>query len=151
MNAFQAFIDLSSLSFSHHTTPHLSLSVHVVFRTLKCAQLCALSNNKNVRLSVATAVLNTSSYIHASSSPSTSEAECILDVVGTILTCGKYESEPIVRTLMALGTVLLLPGSCGMEAKGLAKGRSLGSTAERVASEHGELAKSVAKEILSIL
>ena len=136
-----------------HTTQLLvlSLSVNIVFRTLKCAQLCALSNNKNVRLSVATAVLNTSSYIHSSSSPSTSEAECILDVVGTILGCGKYESEPIVRSLMALGTVLLLPGSCGMEVKGLAKERSLGSTAERVASEHGELAKSVAKEILSII
>ena len=52
---------------------------------------------------------------------------------------------------MALGSVLLLPGSCGMEVKGLAKERSLGSTAERVASEHGELAKAVAKEILSIL
>ena len=136
-----------------HTTQLLilCLTVHIECRTLKCAQLCALSNNKNVRLSVATAVLNTSSYIHSSSSPSTSEAECILDVVGTILGCGKYESEPIVRSLMALGTVLLLPGSCGMEVKGLAKERSLGSTADRVASEHGELTKSVAKEILSIL
>ena len=71
--------------------------------------------------------------------------------MGTILGCGKYESEPIVRTLMALGSVLLLPGSCGMEVKRPAKERSLGSTAERVASEHGELAKAVAKEILSIL
>jgi len=133
---------------SYFLSPHSS---YLACRTLKCAQLCALSNNKNVRLSVATAVLNTSSYIHSSSSPSTSEAECILDVVETILGCGKYESEPIVRSLMALGTVLLLPASCGMEVKGLAKERSLGSTAERVASEHGELAKSVAKEILSIL
>mmetsp|Transcript_25452 Transcript_25452/g.54765 ORF Transcript_25452/g.54765 Transcript_25452/m.54765 type:complete len:867 (+) Transcript_25452:108-2708(+) len=121
---------------------------------LECANACAPSNNKNVRLSVATAILNTSSYMMSSSStapPSSSSAVLLLDVVGTVVGCGKYESEPIVRSLMALGTVLLLPGGCGMEVHRVAKERSIGSMVERVSSGHGDAAKAVAKDILSIL
>ncbi|KAL7525055.1 hypothetical protein ACHAXR_000838 [Thalassiosira sp. AJA248-18] len=124
----------------------------LVDRILECANACAPSNNKNVRLSVATAVLNASSYMHSSSvSPSSSSAVRVLDVVGTIVGCGKYESEPIVRSLVALGTVLLLPGGCGEEMQKAAKERSIGSMVERVSSGHGDMAKAVAKEILSIL
>lgn len=90
--------------------------------------------------------------MHSSSTPpSSSSAVRILDVVGTIVGCGKYETEPIVRSLVALGTVLLLPGGCGTEVKRVAKERSIGSMVERVASGHGDMAKAVAKEILSIL
>ena len=121
-------------------------------RILECAEACAPSNNKNVRLSVATAVLNTSSYMYGSStSPSSSSTVRILDVVGTIVGCGKYESEAIVRALVALGTCLLLPGDCGSEVKKVAKERSIGSMVDRVASGHGDLARAVASEILSIL
>ncbi len=119
---------------------------------MECANACALSNNKNVRLSVATVILNTSSYMHSSSTPpSSSSAILLLDIVGTIVGCGKYESEPIVRSLVALGTVLLLQGGLGIEMRMVAKERNIGSMVERVANEHGDMAKAVAKDILRIL
>lgn len=125
----------------------------LVAKILDCAEACAASDNKNVRLSVATAILNTSSYMHASSTAAfpSSVASRVVDIVGTIVGCGKYESEPIVRSLVALGTVLLLPGACGSEVKSLAKERSIGSMVERVAVGHGEMASAVSKEIMSIL
>jgi phospholipase A-2-activating protein len=125
----------------------------LVNKILDCAEKCATSSNKNVRLSVATAILNTSSYMHASSTitfPS-STAIRVVDVVGTIAGCGKYETEAMVRSLVALGTVLLLPGGCGSEVKKLANERSIGSMVQRVAGGHGEMAGAVSKEIMSIL
>eukprot|EP00581_Thalassiosira_minuscula_P019963 CAMPEP_0183713124 /NCGR_PEP_ID=MMETSP0737-20130205/8078_1 /TAXON_ID=385413 /ORGANISM="Thalassiosira miniscula, Strain CCMP1093" /LENGTH=848 /DNA_ID=CAMNT_0025941873 /DNA_START=41 /DNA_END=2590 /DNA_ORIENTATION=- len=121
-------------------------------KILECANACAPSNNKNVRLSVATAVLNASSYMHASSTPiSSSSAILILDVVGTIVGCGKYEPEPIVRSLVALGTTLLISGS-GAEVQRVAKERGIGSMVQGVmSSDHGNMSKAVANEILLIL
>ena len=117
----------------------------LVNKILDCAEACATSCNKNVRLSVATAILNTSSYMYASSTPiPSSVAMRLVDVVGTIAGSGMYETEAMVRALVALGTVLLLPG-CGPEVKMLAKERSIGSMVERVA------AGAVSKEILSVL
>ena len=120
---------------------------------MECANACALSNNKNVRLSVATTILNTSSYIHASASPSSaSSAVSIIDVVKKIVTCDKYETEPIVRCLVAVGTVLLLQGDSGTEVKRIAKERGIGSILESAdTAKHGDLAKKVAEEILSLL
>eukprot|EP00584_Thalassiosira_punctigera_P002736 CAMPEP_0172529212 /NCGR_PEP_ID=MMETSP1067-20121228/3349_1 /TAXON_ID=265564 ORGANISM="Thalassiosira punctigera, Strain Tpunct2005C2" /NCGR_SAMPLE_ID=MMETSP1067 /ASSEMBLY_ACC=CAM_ASM_000444 /LENGTH=857 /DNA_ID=CAMNT_0013313225 /DNA_START=63 /DNA_END=2636 /DNA_ORIENTATION=+ len=119
-------------------------------RILECADTCAPSNNKNVRLSVVTAVLNASSYMSASSSlPSTSSAVRVLDVVGNIAGSGKYEPEPMVRSLVALGTALLAPGAWGAEARRVAKERGMGSMVERMAS--GDKARAVAGEILRIL
>ena len=123
----------------------------LVDRILDCANACAPSDNKNVRLSVATAILNTSSYMSSSPPSSAASAIRILDVVGTILECGKYESEPIARSLVALGTALLLPGECGTEVQRVAKERSVNAMVEGVSSGHGDTVKAVAKEILSIL
>jgi len=90
--------------------------------------------------------------MHASSTRSSSSAAVrILDIVGNIVGCGAYESEAIVRSLVALGTVLLLPGESGMEAKRVTNERSIGSMLERVASMHGDMAKAVSSEISSIL
>ena len=105
---------------------------------------------------MATALLNTSSYIHSSSTEKDLGADfavelSVPDVIGTILGCGKYESEPITRSLVALGTCLLSPGSSGVEVKRVVKERNIGSTLERVASEHGEKAKAIANEILKEL
>ena len=103
---------------------------------LECANACALSNNKNVRLSVVTAILNTSSYMHATSSCTSadlsSSATLVIDIVKSILLCNKYESESIVRALLALGTVLLLP--CRGDAKimiQIAKERNIGPLVEK--------------------
>ena len=121
-------------------------------RILECANACALTNNKNVRLSVVTAILNTSSYMLSSNTlPSSTSASQLLGIIGTIVGCGKYESEPIVCCLVALGTVLLLQGDCGVEIRQVAKERNIGSMVERVAKGHGDMAKAVAKDILRIL
>ena len=126
---------------------------NLINKILDCAEACATSDNKNVRLSVATAILNTSSYMYASSTERFPPAVAarVVDVVGAIVGCGKYESEAMVRSLVALGTVLLLPGGCGSEVKMLAKERSVGSMVERVASDHGEMVCAVSNEIMSIL
>ena len=120
---------------------------------LACADACAPSGNKNVRLSVATAVLNVASHMHSSSEPpSSSTAVRVLDVVGTIVGSGSYESEPMVRSLVALGTVLMLPGGCGEEVKRVAKERGIGSMVQMAANGgHGDMVGAVSKEILSIL
>ncbi|KAL3783969.1 hypothetical protein HJC23_013349 [Cyclotella cryptica] len=120
-------------------------------RILDCVEICVPSNNKNVRLAVATALLNTSSYMYSSSSSSVSSAIRILDLVGTIVGSGKYESEAVGRILVALGTVLLIPGKCGSDAKQAARERGIVSMMERVASGNGDAAIAVAKEIRSIL
>jgi hypothetical protein len=57
--------------------------------------------------------------------PSSTSAILLLDVVEAIMGCRKYESEPIIRALLALGTVLLLPGKCGMEVKRVVKKKML--------------------------
>jgi hypothetical protein len=62
----------------------------------------------------------------------------------------QVETEAMVRSLVALGTVLLLPGGCGSEVKTLANERSIGSMVQRVAGSHGEMAGAVSKEIMSI-
>lgn len=121
-------------------------------RILECANACALTTNKNVRLSVATAILNTSSYMLSSNTPpSSTSAARLFDIIGTIVGCGNYESEPTVRCLVAFGTVLLLQGSCGVEMRKIAKERKFGSMVERVANGHGDMAKAVAKDIFGIL
>ncbi|KAL3823743.1 hypothetical protein ACHAXA_004836 [Cyclostephanos tholiformis] len=124
----------------------------LVDRILECANACALTNNKNVRLSVVTAILNTSSYMLSSNTPpSFTSATLLIDIIGTIVGCGKYESEPIVRSLVALGTVLLLPCGCGVEMRKVAKVRNIGSMVERVANGHGDMAKAVARDICKML
>eukprot|EP00804_Cyclotella_cryptica_P003849 CCRYP_015725-RA/>CCRYP_015725-RA protein AED:0.13 eAED:0.13 QI:658/1/1/1/0.5/0.33/3/49/678 len=120
-------------------------------RILDCVEICVPSDNKNVRLALATALLNTSSYMYSSSSSSVSSAIRILDLVGTIVGSGKYESEAVGRILVALGTVLLIPGKCGLDAKQAARERGIVSMMERVASGNGDAAIAVAKEIRSIL
>ena len=131
-------------------------SLHCIIRIVDCANACARSNNKNVRLSVATAILNTSSYMHSShptSPPSAALVNEFLDVIHTIVECGKYEPEPMTRSLVALGTVLLLPDGRGVEAmKTSAKGQGIASMLERLANSNcDDMAKAVIKEILSIL
>ena len=123
-------------------------------RILECANACALSNNKNVRLSVVTAILNTSSYMHATSSCTSadlsSSATLVIDIVKSILLCNKYESESIVRALLALGTVLLLP--CRSDTKmmiQIAKERNIGPMVEKWVIT--KLPIAVADDIMRIL
>ena len=88
--------------------------------------------------------------MHSKSSTSTALAVRILDLVGTIAGSGTYEPEAIARVLLALGTVLLIPGACGDEAKQTARERGMLSMLERVASGN-DVSVATAKEIRSIL
>ncbi len=69
--------------------------------------------------------------------------------------CGKYEPEPMVRSLVALGTVFLLPDGRGADAVKSANGRGISSMLEHLANTNdgnsGDMTKAVVKEILSIL
>ena len=88
--------------------------------------------------------------MYTSTSLSISSAVRVIDLVGTIAGCGKYEPEAISRVLVALGTMLLLPGQCGEEAKKTAREKGMQSMLDRVTSG-SKLSIEVAKEIKSML
>jgi hypothetical protein len=63
----------------------------------------------------------------SSTSANLSAPTLVIDIVKSILQCNTYESEAIVRALLALGTVLLLtPG--GIQ---IAKERNIGPMVEK--------------------
>ena len=112
---------------------------------MEVARQFAQSQNKNVRLSVATVALNASSYMLSSSS--TDSAELLITLICTILDSRLYESEAITRVLIALGTALLLKGNIEQVVLSM-------NVLDKVlanADQHGEKAQGVAREILSIL
>eukprot|EP00978_Attheya_sp_CCMP212_P006124 scaffold13813_cov50-Attheya_sp.AAC.4 len=109
---------------------------------LECAQQFSNSSNKNIRLSVATVLLNASSYVY-----STKNADAIPPIVSlgsAILASGLYETEAIVRSLVAMGTALLVSSSSSDDVS------LLNQQIQRVAAQHGDKAKSIAAEIQSI-
>ena len=68
-------------------------------------------------------------------------------MVDTILQARTYEADGITRSLLALGTtVLAFP-----DVKQVAKSLYVVSRVEMSASPHGDLAKSVAKEVYQVL
>ncbi|VEU44704.1 unnamed protein product [Pseudo-nitzschia multistriata] len=115
---------------------------------LACSQRFLGSANKNVRLSAATLLYNTSFYVF--SNPDNAPQGAALAVVsqaGTVLRLGAFEREALVRTLVALGTVAMAsPG-----AREAARSASLSSLVEPAASLHGDLARALAREVYSVL
>ena len=94
--------------------------------------------------------------MHSSPPTSPSSASSVtmfLDVIHTIVECGKYEPEPTARSLVALGTILLLPDGRGVEAmKTSVKGQGIASMLERLVNSNcDDMTKAVIKDILSIL
>mmetsp|Transcript_15612 Transcript_15612/g.26089 ORF Transcript_15612/g.26089 Transcript_15612/m.26089 type:complete len:694 (-) Transcript_15612:82-2163(-) len=125
------------------------------------------TTNKTIRLSVTTVLLNVSSYLYSmtlSSSSSSSSGNTVLPValmnetarqivvqVNTILGLFKtYESEAMVRTLVALGTVLLIIPTAPI-VKETCTSLYLTSKVEMAASPHGEAAKGAAREVYTLL
>jgi hypothetical protein len=91
-------------------------------------------------------------YSSSTTPPSAALITLFLGVIQSIMDCGMYEPEPLVRTLVALGTVLLLPDGRGVDAmKRSAKGQGIASMMERLANDSDGMTKAVIKEILSIL
>ena len=113
---------------------------------LDCAEKYVLSSNKNIRLSVATLLMNVSVYVN--SVPDVPEvSHQVVALVDTLLASKVYESEATLRALLALGTIALAKQDARVAAQTL----FLTTKVEPAASPHGDKAKAVAKEIYTIL
>lgn len=120
---------------------------------LRTALDLAGTDHKNVRLAIATAVLNAAAHAHSSlvGAEAGTAAVGVLDAAAAIAATGRYEAEATVRTLAGVGTVLLLDGEGGERIRTLARRRDVASMARRAAEGHGEAAGAVADEIGLIL
>ena len=105
------------------------------------------SSNKNVRLSVATVLLNVSSYLYTSPAATNVSTQVVAQVNG-ILDAKTYDTDSTVRALVALGTILLARKE---DAKAAANSLYMATKVEMSASPHGEKAQGVAKEIYILL
>ena len=103
-------------------------------------------DNKNVRLAVSTVLLNVSSHLNSTKSYGCDIPDLFISLVGNILNNGSYESEAIVRALVAFGTTLLVDDIFVQKSRVL-----VGSNIQSIASKHGDKAASVGAEIQSIL
>jgi ATP phosphoribosyltransferase len=119
------------------------------FRILECAQQFCNSSNKNIRLSVATVLLNASSHVYTTKN--TDAIPPIVSLGSAILAnSGLYETEAIVRSLVAMGTAFLVLSSSSSSSSNDASVLSLVNQIQQVAAQHGDKAKSIAAEIQSI-
>lgn len=118
-------------------------------RILKCVGSFATSTNKNIRLALASVLLNVSSYMKSAGRATGDDTtpELFLITIGNICGSGLYETEAIVRVLIALGTSLLVSDSFKKKANDL----NMTSMLQHVASHHGEKAASIVAEIRTIL
>lgn len=116
------------------------------YSVLDCAEKYVLSNNKNVRLSVATLLMNICAFVNEiPNAPEVSQQ--VVSMVNKLIDSKLYESEAMTRALLALGTIALAKD----DARAAAKTLYLTTKVEPAASPHGDKAKAVAKEIYSIL
>ncbi|GAX23166.1 phospholipase A-2-activating protein [Fistulifera solaris] len=119
---------------------------------LACAARHMQSDNKNVRLSVATVLHNLVFSMQLPHDRQTDKAtvvicDTIISIIKDILTNRKYETEALSRTLQSLGTLVLSHAS----AKSIANSLYMASMVEPAASPHGDVAKACAKEVYAVL
>jgi hypothetical protein len=125
---------------------HFAFPISFANSVLSCAEGFVLSKNKNVRISVATVLMNVA--ISVSTTLDAQDASIqVVSLVDKLLACKLYESEATVRALLALGTVVLAKEVAREAARSL----HLTTKVEPAASPHGDTAKAVAKEIYFIL
>jgi len=132
-------------SFRGGSGSQLAVESHLV-RILNCVDNFVTSENKNVRLAAATVLLNVSSHLKSTCKYDAAITDLFLTLVAKILNSDKYETEAIVRTLVALGTASLVDEVFAQKAKSL-----LGNSVEPIASAHGDKAVSIGAEIHKIL
>lgn len=120
---------------------------------LRCNEKFIASKNKSIRLSVATLLFNVAFYIYSNKDAASSLSSVIIVGSNVVLQVDKilqtkvYETEALIRSLVALGTVVVtIP-----EAKETAKTEHVVSRVEMSASSHGDLAKSIAKEVYNVI
>jgi phospholipase A-2-activating protein len=115
---------------------------------LACVEAHVQSSNKNIRLSVATVLHNACCYVKSNAQTAGGSAEHrILPMLNTIITSKTYESEAMMRALVALGTLVM----SSKNAKEAAQTLFLASKVELAASPHGTSVKSAAKEVYAVL
>lgn len=114
---------------------------------LQCNEKLLGSGNKNIRLSAATLLYNVAYYQHSQQAVSPVVASQVVVQVDTILKNKAYETEALIRGLVALGTTVM----SNPEAKETAKSLFVVSRVEMAASPHGDTAKTVAKEVYHVL
>ncbi|MGK3740232.1 MAG: phospholipase A-2-activating protein [Bacillariaceae sp.] len=116
---------------------------------LRCNGKFITSKNKNIRLSVATLLYNLSFYVHSNKDDASAAiiASQVVLQVDTVLKSKMYETEALIRSMVALGTVV----TASPEAKETAKSAYIVSRVEMSASSHGDLAKSIAKEVYNAI
>jgi phospholipase A-2-activating protein len=114
-------------------------------KVLMYAHSFVASGNKNIRLSVATVLYNVCMYLQ--SSPGAVHYHKILPIVNAILTNKTYEAEAVLRTLVAVGTLIMK----NPHAKEAANKLFLLSKVEPAASPHGATVKEAAKEVYAVL
>jgi phospholipase A-2-activating protein len=119
---------------------------------LACAARHVQSENKNVRLSVATFLYNLVLSMQSPPDKQTDEATTdicysIISIIKDILANRQYETEAVSRTLQSLGTLVLSHAS----AKSKANSLYVASMVEPAASPHGDVAKAIAKEVYAVL
>ena len=114
---------------------------------LRCNEKFINSKNKNIRLSAATLLYNISFYVFSKEGvPSVIGSQVVLQV-DMILKSKVYETEALIRSMVALGTVVMT----SPEAKETAKSAFVVSRVEMSASSHGDLAKAVAREVYNVI
>jgi len=122
-------------------TSHLS-------KVLKCVESFALFSNKNVRLAVSTVLLNTASFLNSTAGKFQDlSPDLILSSVINILSSNIYETEAMLRVLVALGTTLLVSGKFIKCSKDL----SVVSMVQHVSGKYGQKASDVVSELEMIL
>jgi len=114
---------------------------------LRCNEKFIGSKNKNIRLSAATLLYNIAFYVFSLPNEGLSIGSQVVLQIDTILRSKIYETEALIRSLMALGTVAM----ASPEAKETAKSQFVVSRVEMSASPHGDLAKALAKEVYNVL
>lgn len=132
--------------YDFHSVSHWKL-LYSLYSILKCVGRFAASSNKNVRLALATVLLNTSSYLNTSGKFDDVIPELFLPIIGNMCGSGLFEVEAMVRVLVGFGTVLLVDDVFKRKAIEL----NMGSMLRHISSNHGDLANAVTTEILSIL
>lgn len=117
-----------------------------VSSVLDCADKHVKSTNKNIRLSVATVLYNICFYLNQQKRGD-NFAPRIVSIIDDIIGSKTYESEALLRTMVALGTLTMTSPI----AKDAAKALFLASKVEPAASARGEQVKVAAKEVYSML
>lgn len=123
------------------------LTFFYLSRILKCVDSFVASTNKNIRLAIATLILNISSYLNNVRRYDDATPELLLITIRNVVGSELYEVEPVMRVMVALGTSLLVDYRFKEKAMEL----NAGSWVDGIARKYGDSASEIVDEIKSLL